>query len=193
MFTLWLQIWGDTAMHVSDMRSWTWTCRRSTLDWQPMPSTIGASRVLACLFSRWHVSAFQRKGVAARSQGSQWTQPVNAVSKRTISSDITCTLKTSICLAHLFPSLTRSSSPFALCVLSHTSSCSLPARQLSFFLPLSLSFPPVYHTHTPPPSFPPLSLWLSLLHLSHFQAVLSFTLFLPIVLLSHVCLTWFDI
>lgn len=78
MFTLWLQIWGDTAMHVSDMRSWTWTCRRSTLDWQPMPSTIGASRVLACLFSRWHVSAFQRKGVAARSQGSQWTQPVNA-------------------------------------------------------------------------------------------------------------------
>lgn len=136
-------------MHVSDMCSWTWTCRRSTLDWQSMPSTIGASRVLACFFSRWHVSAFQRKGVAARSQGSQWTQPVNAASKRTISSDITCTLKTSICLAHLFPSLTRSSSPFALCVLSHTSSCSLPARQLPFFATVSFISTCLSHTHTP--------------------------------------------
>lgn len=66
--------------------------------------------------------------------------------------------RTSICLAHLVPSITRGSSPFALRVLSHTSSRCLQ-HSSSLFPPLSLSFPPVYLT--PPPSPFPLSLWLS--------------------------------
>lgn len=127
-------------------------------------------------------------GTCQHSNGKAPWHAVRAASERTISSDITCTLKTSICLAHLFPSLTHGSSPFALCVLSHTPFCSLPGRRLPFFATVSF-IPTCLSLAPPPPSFSPLSLWLSLLHLSHFQAVLSFTLFLLLVLLSHVCLT----
>lgn len=90
--------------------------------------------------------------MSQHSNGKASRRAVTGASERTISSDISCTLKTSICLPHLVPSLTRGSSPFALCVLSHTSSCSLPARQVPFFA--SVSFISTCLSHTPRPRFP---------------------------------------
>lgn len=89
-------------------------------------------------------------GTCQHSNGKAPRRAVRAASERTISSDITCTLKTSICLAHLFPSLTHGSSPFALCVLSHTPFCSLPGRQLPFFA--TVSFIPTCLSLAPPPA-----------------------------------------
>lgn len=97
------------------------------------------------------VCVSSRAGMCQHSNGKASRRAVRAASERTISSDITCTLKTSICLAHLFPGLTRGSPPFALCVLSHTSSCSLPARQLPFFATVSFISTCLSHTHPHPP------------------------------------------
>lgn len=185
-FVLWLRIWRDTATHVSDVCSWTWTCHRSTSD---CAITVNAffHRCIACagmfLLALACVSIPRE-----RRRDAQRGEPVNAPLAQTSPAPSRPPSVWHTC----FP-VWRSAHPPLPSVSSLIPHLAHFQHAGSLFSPLSLSFPPVYLTHTPPPSFSPLSLWLSLLHLSHFQAVLSFTLFLLLVLLSHVCLTWFDI
>lgn len=132
----------------------------------------------------WHVCA--RGSMCQHSNG----KAAHGDTKRTISSNITCTPETSICLAHLFPSLTHVSSPFALRVLSHTSSCSLQHTS-SLFPSLSLSFPPVYLT----PLFSPF-LFVSVAFFTASVAFSACPVLHPLSCprpMSHVCLIWFDI
>lgn len=71
----------------------------------------------------WHVCA-----CSSMCQHSN-AKATHSNSKHTISSNITCTPETSICLAHLVPSLTRSSSPFpsVSSLIPHLAPSSTPA------------------------------------------------------------------